>query len=115
MTAEPEKATDGKSANEAALVPLPHVPAKVSELMQDRNYAEAIKAIDEAAKAKDAPRDYLAYLKGRALQLSGQLDAAIEQFTAMEKAVSQERLGPPGTLWQGSGSGPQGRLSARPS
>src|SRR5438874_741563 len=75
----------GKKGAEAALVPLPQVPAKVSELMQDRRFAEAIKAIDEAAKAADAPRDYLAYLKGRALHLSGQSDAAVEQFIAIGK------------------------------
>ena len=42
-------------------------PTRFASLMQDRNYAEAVKAIDEAAAAKDAPKDYLAYLKGRAL------------------------------------------------
>ena len=57
----------------------------MSELLQDRNYAEAIKAIDEAVKGQDASRDYLGYLKGRALELSGQYDAAVDQFTALEK------------------------------
>ena len=51
----------------AADVPL--VEEKVRELMQDRNYAEAIQAIDKAAQADDAPKDYLTYLKGRALFL----------------------------------------------
>jgi alpha-2-macroglobulin len=78
-------AAEAKTPADAALLPLPRVPNKVSELLQDRNFAEAIKAIDEASKAKDAPRDYLAYLKGRALHLSGQYDAAIEQFAALEK------------------------------
>jgi alpha-2-macroglobulin len=81
----PTGTAEAKSQADAALVPLPRVASKVSELLQDRNYAEAMKAIDEAAKAKDAPRDYLAYLKGRAFHLSGQFDAAVEQFTAMEK------------------------------
>ena len=34
-----------------------------------RNYAEAVKAIDVAVAAKDAPKDYLTYLKGQALSL----------------------------------------------
>ena len=32
----------------------PAVPEQVRRLMQDRNYAEAVKAIDEAAAAQDA-------------------------------------------------------------
>ncbi len=82
--------TGHNNAAESPIVPLPRVPVAVSELMQDHKYAEAIKAIDAAVAdknlaEKDAPRDYLAYLKGRALHLSGQFDAAVEQFTAMQK------------------------------
>src|ERR1700681_3837493 len=79
------KAPDAKPAAAESIVPLPRVPLAISELLQDRKYAEAIKAIDAAAAAKDAAQDYLAYLKGRALHLSGQFDAAVEQFTAMQK------------------------------
>ena len=57
--------------------------------MQDRNYAEAVKAIDEAAAAKDAPRDYLAYLKGQSLVLQKAFDAAIAQFDAVQKDFPQ--------------------------
>src|SRR5689334_15157635 len=71
-----EAAAKAPAASGTAIIPLPHVPTKVSELLQDRNYAEAIKAIDEAVKVQGAPRDYLGYLKGRALELSGQYDAA---------------------------------------
>ena len=63
----------------------PSAPAKVRQLMQDRNYAEAVKAIDEAAAAKDAAKDYLAYLKGRALYLANQYDQAVAVFDAMQR------------------------------
>ena len=56
---------------------VPLVAEKVRQLMQDREYAEAIRAIDEAARAKDAPKDYLVYLKGRALYLQGEYDQAV--------------------------------------
>jgi hypothetical protein len=63
------KGVDAKAptANDAALIPLPRVPTKVSELLQDRNYDEAIKAIDAVVKVQDTPRDYLSYLKCRAI------------------------------------------------
>ena len=63
----------------------PPVAEKVRQLMQDRNYAEAVKAIDEAAAATDAPRDYLAYLKGRAYFLLNEHDKAVAVFDAMQK------------------------------
>ena len=63
----------------------PAVSPKIRQLMQDRNYAEAVKAIDEAAAVKDAPSDYLTYLKGRALFLQNEWDRAIAVFDAMQK------------------------------
>ena len=63
----------------------PPVPEKVRQLMQDRNYAEAVKAIDEAAALHAVPGDYLAYLKGRALLLQGQYDQATATFDTMQK------------------------------
>lgn len=63
----------------------PLVDEKVRQLMQDRNYAEAVKAIDVAAKVKDAPVDYLTWLKGRALYLQNQYDDAIAVFEGIEK------------------------------
>lgn len=68
---------------------VPLVGEKIRELMQDRNYAEAIQAIDRAAQADEAPKDYLAYLKGRALSLQGQYDQAVAAFTAMEAQFPQ--------------------------
>ena len=63
----------------------PLVPEPVRRLMQDRNYSEAVKAIDQAAAAKDVPRDYLAYLKGRALSLANRYDEAAAAFDALQK------------------------------
>ncbi len=84
--AEPAAKRPAEKENAAAaLLAVPKIPERVAQLMQDRNYAEAVKAIEEAARAKDAPRDYLAYLKGRALQLNGQFDAAVAQYAAMQK------------------------------
>jgi hypothetical protein len=63
----------------------PPVAEKVRQSMQDRNYAEAVKAIDEALGAKDAPKDYLTYLKGRALYLQQQYDQSVAVFERFEK------------------------------
>ena len=57
----------------------------MSSALQDRDYAAAVKAIDATSQDKDSPRDYLAYLKGRALQLGGQYDAAVAQFDRFAK------------------------------
>jgi tetratricopeptide (TPR) repeat protein len=70
---------------EAAASDTPLVPDQVRQLMQDGKYAEAAVAIDEAAKAKDAPVDYLTYLKGRALYLDKKYDEAAAQFDALQK------------------------------
>jgi alpha-2-macroglobulin len=63
----------------------PLVAQQVRQLMQDRDYAGAIEAIDTAAKAKDAPKDYLTYLKGRALFLAGKHDEAVTAFDRLQK------------------------------
>jgi len=73
------------AAAEPTSTDTPLVSEKIRQLMQDRNYAEAIKAIDEAAAAKDAPKDYLAYLKGRTLYLNKQYDQAIGIFDQLQK------------------------------
>ena len=84
--AKPPTAAKTPAAATPAPVPdAPLVAEKVRQLMQDRNYAEAVKAIDEAAAAKDAPKDYLAYLKGRALYLEKQYDEAVAAFDAVQK------------------------------
>jgi hypothetical protein len=63
----------------------PAVPQRVRQLMQDRDYAAAVKAIDAAVVAPDAAKDYLTYLKGQALSLEKQYDAAATVFDAMQK------------------------------
>ena len=63
----------------------PLVPEPVRRLMQDRDYSEAVKAIDKAVAAHAQPRDYLAYLKGRALSLANRYDEAAAAFDAMPK------------------------------
>jgi hypothetical protein len=61
------------------------VSPAIRQLMQDRKYDEAVAAIDEAAKAEGAPRDYLAYLKGRALHLAAKYDEAVAAFDVVGK------------------------------
>jgi TolA-binding protein len=68
-------------------VPLPD-PA-VRQAMQDRDFTVARKAIDESAKAKDAPRDYLAYLRAWSLELEKQHDPAIAALEKFEKEFPQ--------------------------
>ncbi len=63
----------------------PLVADNIREAMQDRHYADAVKAIDEAIKDKNAPRDYLTYLKGRALHLDGKYDDVIKVFDDFAK------------------------------
>ena len=72
---------------EKASADAPLVADKIREAMQDRRYADAVKAIDEAAQVKDAPRDYLLYLKGRALHLDGKYDEAIAVFDQLGKEL----------------------------
>ncbi|HEV3021748.1 MAG TPA: tetratricopeptide repeat protein [Pirellulales bacterium] len=73
-----------KDAAPSSLPAEPSVPATVKKLMQDRKYAEAAKAIDQAAKEKDAARDWLAYLKGRALHLADKYDDAVAAYELLE-------------------------------
>ena len=68
----------------------PLVADKIREAMQDRRYADAVKAIDEAAQVKDAPCDYLLYLKGRALHLGGKYDEAIAVFDQLGKELPSQ-------------------------
>lgn len=85
LAAPPDASKEVPKAADVELLPLPKVPEAVSQSLQDHDYTAAIKAIDGAADAKDAAKDYLAYLKGRALYLAGQDDAAIAQFDRFAK------------------------------
>jgi len=64
---------------------VPLVAEEVRQLMQDRNYAEAVKAIEKASGVKARAQDYLAYLKGRALYLDKQYEKAVETFEQLQK------------------------------
>ena len=75
------------SLDDPSDVPLPD-PA-VRQAMQDRDFTVARKAIDEWAKAKDAPRDYLAYLRVWSLELEKQHDQAIAALEKFEKDFPQ--------------------------
>lgn len=68
-----------------ALAQTPPAPDNVRQLLQDRNYDAALAAIDVATAAEGAPRDYLSYLKGRALHLQAKYDEAIEVFQQVEQ------------------------------
>ena len=63
----------------------PVVDEAVRKAMQDRDYPAAIEAIDKASGDPKAARDYLAYLKGRALHLSEKYDDAIKRFDTIKK------------------------------
>ncbi len=85
--ASPAVSTSASAAAEKPSADPPLVADKIREAMQDRRYADAVKAIDEAVQAKDAPRDYLLYLKGRALHLDGKYDDAIAVFDQLAKEL----------------------------
>jgi tetratricopeptide (TPR) repeat protein len=55
--------------------------------MQDRDYAAAVEAIEAALAQPDQPHDYLRYLKGRALALDGQFEAAVAAFEQMAEQL----------------------------
>lgn len=68
------------------------VPDPVRLALQDAKYAEAVKAIDEAIAGKETKdKDYLAYLKGRALHLQQKYDDAIATFDAVEKQFPESK------------------------
>ncbi|MGQ9576072.1 MAG: tetratricopeptide repeat protein, partial [Thermoguttaceae bacterium] len=64
---------------------VPLVSQKVRQWMQDGNYAEAIKAIQQAAKRRGGPADYLTWLEGWAWFLDRKYDEAVALFDALEK------------------------------
>jgi uncharacterized protein YfaS (alpha-2-macroglobulin family)/TolA-binding protein len=81
-----QEAADPKTPKEApVLAPEPEAPVAVRQAMQDRNFDAAVKAIDAAMAGEGANKDYLAYLKGRALHLAEKYDEAIARFDTIEK------------------------------
>jgi TolA-binding protein len=83
----PLRGAEVPPAYESGDVPL--VAAPIRQAMQDGDYAAARKAIDEAAKAKDAAVDYLAYLSAWSLDLEKHDDAAIAAFDQFEHDYPQ--------------------------
>ncbi len=77
------------SAAESPMADVPLVDEAVRQAMQDRDYQAAVEAIDKALKTEDAPRDYLAYLRGRALFFQGQYDQAVAAFDGLSREFPQ--------------------------
>ena len=94
LPAPVEKSPVEKTNLEKQSADAPLVSDKIREAMQDRRYADAVTAIDEAVQAKDAPKDYLLFLKGRALHLDGKYDDAIAVFDQLGKE-DQSQAGKP--------------------
>ncbi|MDZ4781293.1 MAG: tetratricopeptide repeat protein [Planctomycetia bacterium] len=82
-----------RGADEPAKPAGPELPPAIRQLMQDRDYDGAVKALDEAAGQPAASRDFLLFLKGRAQHLSGAYDTAIETLAAVEKEFPESVWG----------------------
>ncbi len=89
FAAEPAPDVKPAEQNSKTTAPAePKVPEKIRTLMQDRDYAGAVTALDEAIKAlkeTDKGGDYLTYLKGRALHLQNKYDEAATAYDVVEK------------------------------
>jgi uncharacterized protein YfaS (alpha-2-macroglobulin family)/TolA-binding protein len=77
------------AAAEPATPDVPLVGEKIRQAMQDAKYPEAIAAIKESLPAKDAAKDYLTYLMGRALYLQKEYDQAAAAFDQLQKDYPQ--------------------------
>ncbi len=65
---------------------VPAVDTKIRQLLQDRNYPEALNAIHTAMGQSGAPVDYLTYLQGRALFLQGEYAKAAQTFRLLDSS-----------------------------
>src|SRR5688572_28251024 len=87
--AKNDETKNGKNGNSAASLQTIKaeykIPERIRQLLQDRNYADAVKAIDEAAIQPGAAKDYLTFLKARALHLQQKYDDAIAAFESLSK------------------------------
>jgi uncharacterized protein YfaS (alpha-2-macroglobulin family)/tetratricopeptide (TPR) repeat protein len=84
--------TSGADAAKPAAKPsadTPLVDDNIREAMQDRRYADAVKAIDKSAEKNVGQFDYLTYLKGRALHLDGKYDEAISVYDEFAKLFAK--------------------------
>lgn len=64
---------------------IPLAPAEIAQLMQDRDYAKAIEAIDKALGDNPESPDYLRFLRGRAFHFQERYDDAITAFDELAK------------------------------
>src|SRR5260221_734109 len=82
LSAEAEK----PAAARPAVTSLPKIPSELHNALQGRDFPAAIKLIDALVAEKGtADRDYLLYLKGMTQISQGQLDAALDTLTGLEK------------------------------
>ena len=65
---------------------VPAIAPKIRQLLQDRNYPEALDAIQTAMGQSGAPVDYLTYLQGRALFLQGEYAKAAQTFRLLDSS-----------------------------
>ncbi len=86
---QPISAAEATPPHDAEGAPI--VAPAVSQAMQDRDYSAARMAIDKSAKAKDAPSDYLAYLRAWSLHLDKNDDLAISALEKFEKDYPQSK------------------------
>ncbi len=86
LGAAPASRAADEPAKSKTITRLPVLPAEIHEALQDRDFAKAVELIDAALKeAKTNAKDYLLYLKGRALTDQKQYDQALETFLKLEK------------------------------
>src|SRR5689334_479146 len=88
IAADPDTKTSSAADTSGKKLPLAKqdmakVPEAVRQALQDGKYSEAVATVDEALKAKDAPRDFLSYLKARALFLQQKFDDAIAAYETL--------------------------------
>ncbi|MDA1163737.1 MAG: tetratricopeptide repeat protein [Planctomycetota bacterium] len=70
---------------------LPDIPASVHAAMQRRDFDAAVKEIDARLQDEGDNRDYLMYLKGRALTEDGRLDEASAAYLECERRFPKSR------------------------
>ena len=66
------------------------IPPAIAEKLQNREYADAVALLDQAAAEPKAPRARLLYAKGRALYQAGKYDDAIAAFDVVEKEFAKD-------------------------
>lgn len=101
-----EAAADAAPAEAAEPVAKPSPLNTISQLMQDRAYDKAIKAIDAELAEKPKNADYLLYLKGRAFHFAKQYDDAQLTFDQLSKEH-------PKSVWARRGQLAKGATLAR--